>query len=382
MKNIFKLLFICTIFPLLFSIGCEKESIRTQDCPLAEPYCGGDFPLNTQNTTQYGPPWANVTTQFLPCFGPYALCYYADCTPGIDGTVTECECDSLFGLNFVEVSSILNKYVYQETLDVCRKDPQRCSLPNGAPVCDAINNGTFYNTVPGVSGVSDFSFFGFDASSAIGTNCVNSPGIYSGCMTTACYDNGAGDLTCICPTFNGPFQVGQLGVSCDIQPMTYSAAFNPKETGSNTPTPPSNINCFPDAGANAGNPISCPLYVNSETTTLPPNSGVNCSIVCQEYNTCLNPSGIQVGYTCDASICTTEKKDIFVPACSGLQKCDISEIMKAEFAAGCSCCASQLCGCNANSATQNKIWEVNAAQVLNGDTPQCEQNGTLCGTQP
>jgi hypothetical protein len=110
---------------------------------------------------------------------------------------------------------------------------------------------------------------------------------------------------------------------------------------------------------------------------------VDCDTVCDQYNTCTDATtGVQVGYTCDASICTTEKKDIFIPACNGLQNCDISEVMKAEFAAGCSCCASQLCGCDANVATQEEIWDLNARQVKNGDKPQCETNKTLCGTSP
>src|SRR5262245_48540953 len=38
-------------------------------CPLPPPFCGGDFPLNTDLTTPYGPAWANVVlapTNFLP----------------------------------------------------------------------------------------------------------------------------------------------------------------------------------------------------------------------------------------------------------------------------------------------------------------------------
>jgi hypothetical protein len=51
------------VLALVLSIlaGCSDSD---NGCPLAEPYCGGDFPLNAQNTTQYGPPWTNVITQF------------------------------------------------------------------------------------------------------------------------------------------------------------------------------------------------------------------------------------------------------------------------------------------------------------------------------
>jgi hypothetical protein len=65
-----------------------------------------------------------------------------------------------------------------------------------------------------------------------------------------------------------------------------------------------------------------------------------------------------------------------------LQDCDLSEIFDAESAAGCSCCASQLCNCDANDATEHKIFELDAAQRAAGETPQCDINGTLCGTAP
>ena len=109
---------------------------------------------------------------------------------------------------------------------------------------------------------------------------------------------------------------------------------------------------------------------------------VDCSLVCEQYSQCMNSSEVQLGYTCDASICTTEKKDIFIPACMGLQDCDISELAKAEFAAGCSCCASQLCGCEPNNVTNEEIRRLNMAQLDNGDVPQCSINDTLCGTAP
>ena len=56
--------------------------------------------------------------------------------------------------------------------------------------------------------------------------------------------------------------------------------------------------------------------------------------------------------------------------------------MKAEFAAGFSCCVSQLCGCDAYALTSKDIWRVNEIQPLNGDTTQCLENGTLFGTPP
>jgi len=118
------------------------------------------------------------------------------------------------------------------------------------------------------------------------------------------------------------------------------------------------------------------------TTALPPNSGVDCTKVCDEYNSCRPKPGLEVGYTCDATLCTSQcnDRDLIGQACGGLSKCDISEIVKAETAASCSCCASQLCGCASNSKTNTAIAGLNQDQRNLGITPQCDINGTLCGS--
>src|SRR4030095_13976882 len=198
-----------------------------------------------------------------------------------------------------------------------------------------------------------------------------------GCMTTACFPSEGDLVNCVCPNADGPFQVGQEDVACSILPDSYSAAYNPNSGGIVPPTPP-DIDCFPDAGANADNPIACPLY--SDTTTLPPDSGVDCTTVCEEYATCQSSTGVELGYTCDATICTSQESGLILEACMGLELCDVAEIFDAEFAAGCRCCASQLCDCEANTVTNDEIAVLNAAQRAAGETPQCDINGTLCGT--
>ena len=116
---------------------------------------------------------------------------------------------------------------------------------------------------------------------------------------------------------------------------------------------------------------------------IPPGSGVDCELVCEQYDTCLSSSGdIQLGYTCDAVLCTSSQQPLVLDACLGLQNCDLSEVFKAEEAAECSCCASQLCGCDANDDTEEKIFALDAAQRAACETPQCDINGTLCGTAP
>ncbi|HSP98571.1 MAG TPA: hypothetical protein VL049_15225, partial [Candidatus Dormibacteraeota bacterium] len=103
--------------------------------------------------------------------------------------------------------------------------------------------------------------------------------------------------------------------------------------------------------------------------------------VCNEYNTCLKDD-VQLGYTCNATLCTSSEHSLVFEACLGLQNCDLGEIFKAEQAAGCSCCASQLCNCTASGATDHAVFALDAAQREAGETPQCDINGTLCGTPP
>jgi hypothetical protein len=352
------------------------------ECPLPLPFCGGDFPLNLAQTTTFGPAWADVITDpvdFLPCFGPYALCYYANCPTNPDGTVSACECFEWFGPNFVLVNGILNADSWQATDAQCTADPASCQQRNGSPVCKDINRGDFYSNA---TRVSTFGFYRAAVEPIGEKDCTQMPGPYAGCMTAPCagpvMSNPDGTVTieCECPVYDGPYQVGQSDVQCDTSPTVWSASYN-------TIPPPNPCDivaggCIPDAPQDE---CGCPLY--SSSTMLPPGSDVDCDLVCQQYNTCLkSDTEIQLGYTCDSTLCTSSTHALVFDACLGLQNCDLSEIFKAEQAAGCSCCASQLCNCEANSATENKIFALDAAQRAAGETPQCDINGTLCGTAP
>jgi hypothetical protein len=187
-------------------------------CPLPAPFCGGEFPLNTEMTTQYGPAWADVSlesTDFLPCFGPYALCYYANCTVSEDGLVSNCPCYEWFGPNFVMMNAILNADSYRETVEQCTADPASCQVPNGAPVCGDLNRGDFYANA---TRVSTFSFYRANVEPIGLMSCVDQPGPYAGCMTAPCAGpvtvNTVGSATflCVCPIFDGPFLIGHSGV--------------------------------------------------------------------------------------------------------------------------------------------------------------------------
>ncbi|MDX2167748.1 MAG: hypothetical protein SF182_11815 [Deltaproteobacteria bacterium] len=350
-------------------------------CDLPPPFCGGDFPLNTAMTTAYGPAWADVTleaTNFMPCFGPYALCFYANCDVSADGKVSSCPCYESFGPSFVLINGILNADLYEQTVAQCGADGAGCQAINSSPACTAINRGDFYGDA---ARVSTFSFY-LATEEHIGiTNCTD-PGLYAGCMTAPCdgptmtNPDGTVSITCDCPNHTGPYQLGTFDQKCDDSPRAWSAAYNPSVT---LPDPCDMVagGCVVDAQGQCG----CPLY--GPSTELPPDSGVDCNVVCAEYNGCLKTgTEIQLGYTCDATLCTSTDQPLIADACNGLQNCELGEVFKAERAADCSCCASQLCNCDANGATQNKIFELNAAQRAQDETPQCDINGTLCGEAP
>ncbi len=352
-------------------------------CDLPPPFCGGEFPLNTEMTTEYGPAWADVSLEpsdFLPCFGPYALCYYANCTVSPDGKVSDCPCYEWFGPNFVVINGILNADSYQRTVEQCTADPASCQVPNGAPVCQDLNRQSFYSNA---TRVSTFGFYRANTEPIGLSNCATEPGLYAGCMTAPCdgptMSNPDGSVTiqCECPNYDGPFQIGKSGLSCNDGDMAWSAAYNP---GTIAPNPCDMVagGCIPDAPEDQ---CGCPLYSNE--TMLPPGSGVDCEKVCDEYNSCLKPgTEIQLGYTCDSTLCTSDNNGLVLDACLGLQNCDLSEVFKAETAADCSCCASQLCSCDANDDTEEKIFALDTAQRALGETPQCDINGTLCGVPP
>lgn len=377
------LLFLLIPFSGLLFSACGPTT--ASGCPFGLPYCGSTFPLNTLETTDFGPAWADIIltpSDFLPCYGPYALCDQAQCLPDSTDNTSACPCLELYGLNFVIINAILNQEVYQETVAYCSANPGACTLPNGAPVCQALNQRTFYPS-PLTARVSTFSLYGASLNPT-GTLCTDQPGLYAGCMTAACFGPETFDsidnlfyVSCECPNYIGPFQLGQDNVSCNILPEVYSAAYLTNLEAGGLPDFPPNHDCFPDAGVVGSNAFACPFW--DMNTALPPDSGVDCQKVCDEYANCTRGAGIELGFTCDATLCTTEDHDLVMDACLGLENCDLTETFKAEYAAGCSCCAFQLCGCDPNSVTNKQITSLNDAQRLQGVTPQCDVNGLLCG---
>ncbi|KRT65146.1 MAG: hypothetical protein XU11_C0034G0009 [Candidatus Dadabacteria bacterium CSP1-2] len=342
----------------------------------------GDFPTfipNNMMTTPYGPAFADIVlvpSNFLPCKGgPFALCYYSGpepetCVITEDGKFARCKCfEFAYGKYFVDINAILDTEIYLETIAECGLEGSMCQETNQAPVCESINSGEF---IPGADSVSTFSFECIPEEGIGLTNCPQD--LYAGCMTAPCIKTDEeGIVDCLCPTFAGPYQIGLNNQTCDIGPeLVWSAAFNPNAGGKTFPTPPG---CIPDAPVDAG---GCPLL--PEDIPLPPNN-IDCEEVCQEYESCQNSKGVELGFTCDATLCTSTCNDrgLVGEACSGLESCDVSEIIKLEEEVGCSCCASQICGCEPNGKTEEAVFELNEKQRERGITPQCDINGTLCG---
>ena len=75
--------------------------------------------------------------------------------------------------------------------------------------------------------------------------------------------------------------------------------------------------------------------------------------------------------------------DLIEQACIGIKGLGgLALIGIVEALAGCSCCASQICGCldsDINAPTNTEIFNLNADQTAVGIIPQCVLNGTLCG---
>jgi len=353
------------------------------------------FVPNDLMTTPCGPAFADIVLQpfnFLPCKGgPFALCYYSGPGPETceliqDGTFANCKCFEIaYGHYFVLIHGILNTEMYLETVEECGKDGIKCFREtNKAPVCDSINRGEF---IPGADMISTFSF---DCALIEGIGKTNCPNplqslLYGGCMTAPCVhldSDDEGIVTCSCPTFDGPFQVGQFNQDCDLGGnLVWAAAFRTNMDceipGAGTFPPPPTSGCIPAVPEDFG---GCPL-LSQPIPTPPPN--VDCDKVCEEYQMCQGGGGIEIVYTCDATLCTSTCNDRFLvkEACSGLPACDVSETAKAEKEAGCSCCASQICGCDPNATTNEAIFDLNERQREREITPQCDLNGTLCGEE-
>ena len=223
---------------------------------------------------------------FLACSlqttSPIALCYYSGvpgapyltprCTFSQKTNAAECYCYQISAgtsgqqgeggpnppYSYVELTSILNEDVYNDTFNQCVDTQGNITCLNlsdlnsgfpEAPVCTAIRNKTLF---PGADLISDFSQIsipnianaGFMPPGEMGSfppqACPTGGGtnLYAACMTAPCkftkkIDPATGFplARCTCPTYDGPNQVGNAQIqgpppySCSPTPYVWSSAY-------------------------------------------------------------------------------------------------------------------------------------------------------------
>ena len=210
------------------------------------------FVYNNTMTTPYGPAAADVVVQpsnMMSCAMPtassfsYALCYYSGpaaptglsgsnnpalpCVMAEDGKSAVCECFKVTpslaaGKPYqVDINAILNLGVYKATVAKCGQQGDGCnqSTTSTNPACKAVENATMMPSGAPVSVFSLYKVGDYSTGQKPGsTSCTAAP--YAGCMTAPCLDtgkvkNGQPIVDCRCPIYNGPYQVGQDGATCD-----------------------------------------------------------------------------------------------------------------------------------------------------------------------
>jgi len=194
---------------------------------------------NSKNwTTNYGPAYRDTVEapqNMVPCTGRYALCFHSGpepfpCRLTAGGRFANCKCTVEDGLNFVLITAILNYQVYLDTIAACGTDGSNCSLPDSAPVCQAIKE---RRLIPGAQLISTYSP---DVQAIIKALLNHEPpdptfcskGPYAGCMTAPCRRTWTGDAECSCPVFWGPFQLTGAGAQCSLGgDLVNSAAYAP-----------------------------------------------------------------------------------------------------------------------------------------------------------
>ena len=307
----------------------------------------------------------------------YTLCYYAKCKilqndedvwPWTGQSETaDCGCIPWHGSNWVDIRSILNETIFEETNDACgiRDGGSPCLEPNSAPVCDYVNDPkSFYTnlTYGPADSISDFSLAFSNETLGISpfelgkTTCPK--GKYAGCMTAPCYfepitiDGETFPVTCKCPVVEGVYAVGQDDVPCDLgEDMVWSAATDPvtieAESDACLPDSPGSFQCpvFEP-------PIFCgnPPYVEEDMKDL-------CAEACDAASSCQNNDGIMETFLCDSSVCSSDSIPSMLQCASSLSslQCNMTAILEVEANAKCSCCFESVCGCVPNYQTIDQL---------------------------
>jgi len=218
-----------------------------------------DDPRFATTTDPPKPAYADVVlspTGFLPARAdPFALCYYSgpdgspasedlSCEVTPDGRFANCRCYEIpYGSYFVLNTAILNYPIYLETLEACARTAAAAARPTRHR--SALHQRERLH--PGADVISTFSFDCVPTDGLGSTSCSppEAPP-YAGCMTAPCErTDEEGIVECSCPLYDGPYQVGQSAVSCDLgDDLVWSAAY--AADGPTFPQPPG---CIPDAPA-------------------------------------------------------------------------------------------------------------------------------------
>ncbi len=197
-----------------------------------------DFSMNW--TTNYGPAYRDTVeahSNFLACTGQFALCFHSGAEPlpcklSKDGRSANCTCTVHNSTNFVLITAILNREVYETTVDVdaCGADGSGCTAPDEAPVCAFLDNGKL---IPGAQVISTY-----DPDSTNAIKDAIPPGVspltpcngpFAGCMTAPCRLTKNGQAECTCPVFWGHFQLVGPAATCHLGGgLVPSASYNPK----------------------------------------------------------------------------------------------------------------------------------------------------------
>lgn len=334
-------------------------------------------PCNTRGAQQ---------TEEIPV--TYSLCYYAKCKilqddpdvwPWTDQSETaDCGCIPWHGTNWVDIRSILNETIAQETDDACgvRNGGSPCLEPNSAPVCDYMNAPrSFYTnlTYGPPDSISDFSLAFSNITLGVAPfqlgNTACPSGKYAGCMTAPCYfepitvDGDTFPVTCKCPVVEGDYAVGQDNVECDLgEDMVWSAATNPVTIEAEADA------CLPDSPGS----FQCPLFEPPIFCGSPPyveedQKGL-CVEACEAAASCQNEDGVMETFLCDSSVCSSDNQASMIQCADALSslQCNMTAILEVEEQAKCSCCFESVCGCVPNYQT---IDQLRARKELLGGSP-------------
>jgi len=178
-------------------------------------------------------------SNFLACTGQFALCFHSGAEPlpcklSKDGRSADCTCTVHSGTNFVLITAILNRDVYEKTVERCHADGSNCPPTNPtsfpAPVCGYLDDGKL---IPAAQVISTYDP---DVTNLIqdaippGTQAItNCNGAFAGCMTAPCKLTKNGQAQCSCPVFWGNFQLVGPAAACELGGnLVPSASYNPK----------------------------------------------------------------------------------------------------------------------------------------------------------